>query len=554
MSLLSRFLDKTEFVSYEDFRQNFSLRIPENFNFTYDVIDVYAKEEPDRLALLWCDDHHPDLRFTFADLAKLTNRFANLFTAHGIGRGDSVMLVMKSRYEFWPAILALHKIGAIAIPATHMLKEHDLVYRIEKARLAAIVATPSDDLFEQIEAAKTATGNILKCVFSVVAEHPGWIFVDRELENLPETFADVPREQRNANDDTMLTYFTSGTSGLPKMVAHSFTYPLGHIITAAYWQCVQPNSLHYTVADTGWGKAVWGKLYGQWFAGATVFVYDYDRFDAENMLRKIQEHRITTFCAPPTVYRFLIKSDLSNYDLSSLKYAVTAGEPLNPEVYDRFLEKTGLKLHEGYGQTELVVTCAMWPWLEPRPGSMGLPSPGYVIDILDEDDKPVEIGEEGEVCVRIGEGYNPPGLFLEYHGDDEQTARAKRNGYYHTGDMAWRDEQGFLWFVGRADDVIKSSGYRIGPFEVESVLMQHPAVVECAITGAPDPLRGQVIKATIVLAKGYEPTEELKKEIQNFVKNNTAPYKYPRIVEFVAEMPKTISGKIRRSALREQHK
>ncbi len=550
MSLLARFLEKTEFTSYEDFRDNFHLRIPDHFNFTYDVIDVYAKEEPERLALVWCDDHHEDLRLTFGELSRLTNRMANLFAANGIVRGDTVMLVMKSRYEFWPAILALHKLGAVAIPATHMLKEHDLSYRIERAGLAAIVACPSDDLFEQIDAALDATGHTVKCVFSIMEEHPGWVFVDRELERMPDTFPDVPREQRNENTDPMLTYFTSGTSGLPKMVAHTFTYPLGHIITASYWQGVRENTLHYTVADTGWGKAVWGKLYGQWLAGAIVFVYDYDRFDATNMLKKIQEHRITTFCAPPTVYRFLIKSDLSQFDLSSLQYAVTAGEPLNPEVYDRFLEKTGLELHEGYGQTELVLTCAMWPWMTPRPGSMGLPSPGYVIDLLDEDDNPVEIGEEGEVCIRIGEGYNPPGLFLDYRREPEQTAKAKRNGHYHTGDMAWRDEQGFLWFVGRADDVIKSSGYRIGPFEVESVLMQHPAVVECAITGMPDPLRGQVIKATIVLAAGYEPSEELKKEIQDFVKGNTAPYKYPRVVEFVAEMPKTISGKIRRSALR----
>jgi len=552
-SLLSKFLEKTDFTSYQDYRDNFRLRIPDHFNFTYDVIDYYGKNEPSRPAMIWCDDHQEDLKLDFGELCRRTNRVANMFLALGLGKGDCVLLVMKSRHEFWPSILALHKIGAIAIPGTHMLKEHDLTYRIENAGIKGVVAVQSDDLLDQIDLAQKATGGILKTKIAVGVHRDGWFNYEDETAKASPEFADVPREQRNNNDDPMLLYFTSGTSGYPKMVVHSFTYPFGHIPTAFYWQQVEDGGLHYTVADTGWGKAVWGKLYGQWLSGTVVFVYDYDKFDAHRMLEKIQAHRVTTFCAPPTVYRFLIKEDLSKYDLSSLKHAVTAGEPLNPEVYNRFLEKTGLELREGYGQTELAVTTAVWPWLAPRPGSMGCPSPVYDIDLLDDDGNLVEVGEEGEICIKTDGVNNPPGMFLGYFRNPEMTKTVRYSGYYHTGDIAWRDEEGYLWFVGRADDVIKSSGYRIGPFEVESVLMKHPAVLECAITGVPDPVRGQIIKATIVLARGYEPSETLVKEIQNFVKNQTAPYKYPRVVEFVPEMPKTISGKIKRTALRQKH-
>ncbi|MFA6929982.1 MAG: AMP-binding protein [Lentisphaeria bacterium] len=551
MSLLAQYLVQTEFSAYSDFYANFHLRIPDHFNFSYDVLDVYAEQEPDRTALVWSDDsHQEDQRITFAELQKRTNRFANLFRKYGVGKGDPVLLVMKSRHEFWPALLALHKLAAVAIPATHMLKKHDLVYRIENGQVKAIVAVQSEDLLEQIDLAEQETKAVLKCKISVGCTHTGWLNYGEETATQSEEFVAPERAQRNDNSDIMLIYFTSGTVGFPKMVAHNFIYPLAHILTAKYWQNVEEGGLHYTVADTGWAKAVWGKIYGQWLAGSGVFVYDYDKFEAAHMLQEIIRNQVTTFCAPPTIYRFLIKEDLSHFDLSGLKTVVVAGEPLNPEVYNRFREKTGLSLKEAYGQTELVVTMANWPWLTPKPGSMGKPSPGYHIELLDGEGKEVEVGEEGEICVKTTENL-PPGIFLGYHRDAKLTDRVWHDGYYHTGDVAWMDEDGYLWFVGRADDVIKSSGYRIGPFEVESVLMQHPAVTECAITGVPEPVRGQVVKATIVLSRGYTPSEEMKKELQNFVKANTAPYKYPRVVEFVEAMPKTISGKIRRVALRE---
>ncbi len=554
MAILSQFVNRVEFNSYEDFYQNFQLRVPENFNFSYDVVDWYAQHEPDRKAMIWCDDSDTELTYTFKELAERTNQVANLLQRHGVGRGDSVLLVMKSRHEFWPAILACHKLFAYAIPGTHMLKEHDLTYRIEKGNIKCIMAVESAGLLDEIDLAQKATGDILKLKVTISGPREGWVDYNAEIDSCSTEFVAPPRDQRNRNTDPMLIYFTSGTSGMPKMVAHNYTYALGHILTAKYWQCCEDNELHYTVADTGWGKAVWGKLYGQWLSGAVVFVYDYDKFDAAKMLQKIERYRIATFCAPPTVYRFLIKEDLSKYDLSCIHYAVTAGEPLNPEVYHRFYEKTGLKLREAFGQTELVVTTANWPWMPPKPGSMGKPSPGYTIDLLTDDGKIAEIGDEGEMCL-LTRDQLPPGIFIGYHKDQQMTDDRWHDDYYHMGDMAWKDEEGYLWFVGRADDVIKTSGYRVGPFEVESVVMQHPAVLECAITGTPDPTRGQVIKATIVPARGFEPTEELKKEIQEFVKVNTAPYKYPRVIEFVTELPKTISGKIRRTAIRaEQQK
>ncbi len=551
MSVLSQYLERVDFDSYEDFYANFHLNIPDHFNFSYDVVDWYARHEPDRPALIWCDDSTDDLVITFRQLMERTNQAANLLRAHGVGRGDAVLLVMKSRHEFWPAILACHKLFACAIPGTHMLREHDLTYRFEKGRIKAVMAVHSDTLMDEIDKAQALTGDILKVKISISGPRDGWVDYQREIVQQPTEFDAPPREERNANTDPMLIYFTSGTSGQPKMVAHNYTYALAHVITAKYWQCCEDGGIHYTVADTGWGKAVWGKLYGQWLSGSTVFVYDYEKFDADKMLRKMARYHITTFCAPPTVFRFLIKEDLSRYDLSSIHYAVTAGEPLNPEVYTRFYEKTGIHLREAFGQTETVVTAANWPWFAPKPGSMGKPSPGYVIDLLDGDGHPAEVGDEGEMCLRTTP-QPPPGLFIGYHRDEEMTRSRWHDGHYHMGDMAWKDEEGFLWFVGRADDVIKTSGYRVGPFEVESVVMQHPAVLECAITGVPDPVRGQVIKATIVLARGYDQGDALKKEIQEFVKENTAPYKYPRVIEFVAELPKTISGKIRRTEIRAQ--
>jgi acetyl-CoA synthetase len=379
----------------------------------------------------------------------------------------------------------------------------------------------------------------------------GWLDFREEIKNVPKNYQKPDRKVINEIGDTLLIYFSSGTTGLPKMVSHDYTYPMGHIITAKYWQNVGEGGLHYTVADTGWAKAMWGQIYGQWIAGSGVFVYDYERFDAAQMLEKASKHGVTTFCAPPTIYRFLIKEDLTQYDFSTLKYAVTAGEPLNPEVYNKFLEFTGLRIMEGFGQTECVVCIANFPWMKPRPGSMGKPSPLYDIVLLNADEKICDVGEEGEITIKTADS-KPPGLFRGYYKEKEKTASAWHDGYYHTGDTAWMDEDGYLWFVGRNDDIIKSSGYRIGPFEVESAVISHPAVLECAITGVPHPTRGQVIKATVVLTKGNKPSEELKKEIQNHVKSVTAPYKYPRVVEFVEELPKTISGKIRRIEIREK--
>ena len=551
MSLLSQFVNREEFSSYQDFFQNFKLIVPDHFNFAYDVVDRYAAEEPERVALIWCNDHDEEISITFKEMAQMANRLAHLLVAKGIGKGDTIMLVLKSRYEFWGAMIACHKIGAIVIPATHMLKQHDLVYRIEKANLKGIIAVESASLLDEIDAAQAETGDILKVKITISEPREGWVHYPSEVQKYSDEWIAPPREERNASSDTMLIYFTSGTSGMPKMVSHAYDMALGYILVAKYWQCVEDGGLHYTAADTGWAKCIWGKLYGQWIAGTRIFVYDYDKFDAEKMLEMLVSHKVTTFCAPPTVYRFLIRQDLSRFDLSGIRYAVTAGEPLNPEVYYQFLHKTGLRIREGFGQTETIAIAANWPWDEPKPGSMGRSTPGMNLELVDTDGKPVEAGEEGEMCLHTGDG-RLVGMFQGYAHAEEETSSRWHDGYYHTGDMAWKDEEGYLWFVGRADDVIKTSGYRVGPFEVESAVMEHPSVLECAITGVPDPTRGQVVKATIVLNKGYEPSEELQKEIQEFVKHNTAPYKYPRVIEFVDSLPKTISGKVRRQEIRAQ--
>ncbi|MBE2899671.1 acetyl-CoA synthetase [Methanothermobacter thermautotrophicus] len=547
-ALINEFVNRVEFDSYEDFRDNFRIRVPENFNFAYDVVDRYAEIEPDKVALVWCNDHGEERRITFGELQELSRRAASFFTGEGIKKGDTVMLTLKARYDFWYALLGLHRIGAIAIPATHMLKEKDIVYRIREADIKMVVCIAEDGVPEVFDGAIAELGSDTKKVLVGDTDRDGWINLRKELRKVS---ADFERPEDCAGgDDTLIVYFSSGTTGMPKMIEHDHTYPLGHIITAKYWQNVREDGLHYTVADTGWAKAMWGQIYGQWIAGSAVFVYDYDRFDPEKMLEKLEKYDITTFCAPPTIYRFLIKEDLSRYDLSGIEYAVTAGEPLNPEVFERFREHTGLQLMEGFGQTECVVCIANFPWMEPKPGSMGKPSPGYHVELVDRNGDPVDVGEEGEIVIRTAEG-KPIGLFNGYYRNPEKTSEVWHDGYYHTGDTAWMDEDGYMWFVGRTDDIIKSSGYRIGPFEVESAIISHPSVLECAVTGYPDPIRGQVVKATIVLARGYEPSEELKKEIQDHVKRVTAPYKYPRIVEFVDELPKTISGKIRRVEIRE---
>jgi len=551
-SLLSQFVSKTDFESYEDFKENFKILIPENFNFAYDVVDAYARDSPEKLAMVWCNDNGEERTFTFKDLKYYSDKAANFFVKHGIGKGDYVMLTLMSRYEFWYCILGLHKLGAIAVPATHMLKTRDIVYRIEKAGLKMIVCISEGGVPEQVDESHSQCGNIpLKKAVVGGKPREGWIDFRKELEEASAEFERPAGEAATKNDDISLVYFSSGTAGFPKMVEHDFTYPLGHILTAKYWQNVEDDGLHYTVADSGWGKCVWGKLYGQWIGGCAVFVYDYDRFEAKNMLEKASKFGVTTFCAPPTIYRFLIKEDLSKYEFGTLKYAVVAGEPLNPEVFNRFLEFTGIKLMEGFGQTETVVSIATFPWMEPKPGSIGRPTPGYRIELMDRDGRLCEVGEEGEIVINTKDG-KPVGLFVHYGKDPVKTEETWHDGYYHTGDMAWMDEDSYLWFVGRADDIIKTSGYKVGPFEVESALIQHPAVLECAITGVPDPERGQVIKATVVLTKNYTPGEVLKKELQEHVKKVTAPYKYPRIIEFVDELPKTISGKIRRVEIREQ--
>jgi acetyl-CoA synthetase len=549
--LLDRFLNCSEFHSFEDFQENFAIRIPENFNFAFDVVDVYAAEQPDKRALVWCDDHGDDRSYTFAELKNHSDKAANLFRSYGIKKGDHVMLILKGRYEFWFCLLGLHKLGAIATPATHMLTSRDIAYRVGVASIPMIVSVADDDLVEHIKGGRQQTGDMVRHVLLLGGSREGWGDLAAELENSSPEFARPTGAEATCNDDICLAYFSSGTTGYPKLIHHDMVYPLAHILTARYWQNNTDGGLHYTVADTGWAKVVWGKIYGQWICGSAVFVYDYDKFSAASMAAMAARYGVTTFCAPPTIYRFLIKEDLSRYDFSGLEYCVVAGEPLNPEVYERFLEYTGIKLMEGYGQTETVVAVATWPWVEPKPGSMGKPAPIYRIELLNGDGRPCAVGEEGEIVIDTSGG-RPPGLFSGYYRDEAKTAEVWHDGYYRTGDMAWYDEDGYLWFVGRADDLIKSAGYRIGPFEVESALIEHPAVLECAITGVPDPDRGQVVKATIVLTKEYEPGEALKSELQDHVKTVTAPYKYPRIIDFVTELPKTISGKIRRVEIRER--
>jgi acetyl-CoA synthetase len=540
-----RYLPQSTFSSYDDFSRNYRVELPERFNFAYDVVDEIAAREPSRRALVWCDDRGGEAVFSFADLADASNRAANTFADLGIGPGTPVMLVLKRRHQYWPCLLALHKLGAVAIPATHLLTKKDIVYRCNAASIEAIVSVEEPGVLEAIDAA-VPDASTLRLRVCLRGSRPGWENLESLVAKASPRFARLQTEA----SDTSLLYFTSGTTGMPKMVAHDFRYALGHILTARYWQGVKDGGLHLTVADTGWAKAAWGKIYGQWLCGSAVFVYDYDRFQPAALLDVVARHRVTTFCAPPTMYRFFIKEDLGRWDLSALSSCSVAGEPLNPEVYHRFRDATGLSLREGYGQTEMTAAVAVYPWVEPRPGSMGLPSPGYDIDLVNDEGRRCEVGEKGEIVVRT-DMRTPVGMFKGYYRDERLTAQAWHDGVYHTGDVAWRDEDGYLWFVGRTDDVIKSSGYRIGPFEVESALIEHPAVLECAVTAAPDPDRGQVVKATVVLARGTTASPELAAELQEHVKRTTAPYKYPRIVEFVAELPKTISGKIRRVQIRE---
>jgi acetyl-CoA synthetase len=548
--VLDKYLSQIEFNSYEEFAEKFKVNVPENFNFAFDVVDEIAAKTPDKIAMVWCDDNGEEAIFTFAQMRDYSNKAANFFISSGIKKGDTVMLILKRRYEFWFCIMGLCKIGAITIPATHLLTAKDVVYRANAADIKMIVSVNDDVVVKHIEDSLPKSPSLVQKAL-VDANREGWLNLTEGIEAASGSFARPQGDDANKNEDMMLLYFTSGTTGMPKMVNHNYIYPLGHILTAKYWQNVEDNGLHLTVADTGWAKSAWGKLYGQWLSGCAVMTYDFDKFIPKNLMDVIVKYKVTSFCAPPTVYRFLIKEDLTKFDLSHLKYCVVAGEPLNPEVYKQFLDVTGLRLMEGYGQTELTVCLATFSWMTPKPGSMGKPSPGYLIDIVNEDGHSCEVGEEGQIVLYTDKG-TPVGMFNGYYRDEQLTAKVWHDGVYYTGDMAWRDEDGYFWFIGRADDVIKSSGYRIGPFEVESALLEHPAVLECAITAVPDPDRGQIVKATIILSKNYQASDELAKELQEHVKRVTAPYKYPRMIEFVTELPKTISGKIRRVQIRDE--
>ena len=547
--LLDRFLPRIEFDSYEDFKANYKVNVPENFNFGFDIVDAWADSEPEKKALVWCDDHDHERIFTFTDIKKLSNRAANFFRSIGIRKGTVVMLILRRRWEYWVCATALHKLGAILIPGSLQLTKKDIVYRGNSASVQTIVCVNDPFVIEQIE---TAEGDVpsLQNKVMVVDHREGWLTLNDELERFSDVFERPTDDQATRWDDIMLVYFTSGTTGMPKMVQHNFAYPLGHIITAKYWQRVEENRLHMSVSDSGWAKFGWGKIYGQWICGAVVFAYDMDKFVPLHLLEKITQYKVTTFCAPPTMFRFMLQEDVTKFDLSCIHHCCIAGEPLNPEVFKKWYNLTGLELCEGFGQSEGPVLIANFQWFKPIPGSTGKPSPLFDIQLIDGDGNVCEDGDEGTIAI-MDVKHNPPtGLFTGYFKNPEMTEEKLGGAYYDTGDVAWRDSKGYYWFVGRNDDVIKCSGYRIGPFEVESAMLEHPAVVECAITGAPDPIRGQVVKATVVLAEGYEGTPALTKELQNHVKHVTAPYKYPRVIEYVKELPKTLGGKIKRAQIR----
>jgi len=549
--MIEKYLKRCDFSSYDDMKKNYEFAIPENFNFGFDVVDVWADSEPNKMALVWANPEGEEKFFTFNDMKDMSNQTVNFLKSLGVKRGDVIMLVLKRRWEYWVISVACHKLGAIIVPVNHLMKKKDFSYRINKAGVSNVICVNEEMAIAELDDAIKSDCPQVKNKIVVAGKRDGWLNFDEEIENQNKIFERPTGKDITKNEDTMLIYYTSGTTGMPKIVPHDFLYPIGHITTASYWQCVENNGLHLTVADTGWAKTGWGKIYGQWMGGTANFVYDYDRFDAHEILSLISKYKLTTFCAPPTIYRFFIKEDLSKYDFSSLSHCCTAGEALHSEVFNAFERATGHKIYEGFGQSETTVLLATFPGVEPKPGSMGKPSPIYDIRLIDDNFNEVEVGEEGHLVIKYDENY-PTGLFKGYLYDlDDQEDRFK-NGYYFTGDMAWKDEFGYFWFVGRSDDLIKTSGYRVGPFEIESVLMEHASVVECAITGAPDPIRGQIVKATIVLASGYTASEKLAEELKEYVRVNTAPYKYPRIIEFVDELPKTFSGKIRRMVIRNE--
>ncbi len=531
-----KFISRTEFSSYDDYRQNAVLAIPDNFNFAYDVIDELARTTPDKIAILWTNDTHETKQITFAELSWMSNAVANYLMSRGLTRGDTVLLFMRRRWEYWVLMMAMHKTGIIPIPSTNQLKSEDIKYRIDTGDVRAIIAYDDGHIIDEINNANAETQIPL-----ITCDD-----IDAAIEQMPRTFVRIPNE----NTDTMVVYFTSGTTNMPKMVAHNYIYPLGHINTAMFWQRLSDGDIHFTLSESGWAKCSWGKMYGQWLAGATVFIYDFAGIaSAHDLLTAISTHRVTSFCAPPSAYKMLLHADMTKYDLSALTKADIAGEALNPDVYDRFLDKTGIKLREGFGQTETCVMLFNNPWIEPRPGSMGMPAAGWDIVLLNEHGRPCPDGDVGEICVYL-KNSRPIGLFQGYHKNERATTTCIRDGYYHTGDMAYRDSDGYYWFVGRNDDLIKTSGYRVSPFEVESVLTEHPAVRDVAVTGIPDTTRGMAIKATIVLNKYFVGGDILVRQLQDHVRAHTAPYKTPRIIEFVDSLPMTISGKIRRALIR----
>ena len=547
--MLNKFLEKEEFSSYEDFMQGFKVKVPENFNFGYDVVDAWAKAVPEKEALLWANDKGDVKHVTYGALKNISDQCAAFFQGIGIEKGDRVMLILKRRVEWWYAMVALHKIGAVAIPATHMLTDKDIMYRCHMAGISCVISCGDPIVLGHVQKARRFCPMLRHCISIGPLVPNGFYDFWRGLQEA----APLEEIKRNKVTDNFLLYFTSGTTGEPKMVMHDYSYPLAHIVTAKYWHNLNDESLHLTLADTGWGKAAWGKFYGQMIVGATVFIYDFEgHFIPSDLLKIMQDYKVTSFCAPPTIYRFLIREDITAYNLSSLKWCTTAGESLNPSVFEEWEKKTGITVREAYGQTETTMVVGTYPWVTPRPGAMGVCNPQYDIDVVDEKGNHVKPMEQGELVIKVDNG-KPLGLFKKYYRNEEMTEQRIVDGRYHTGDVVYYDEDGYLWFVSRIDDVIKTSGYRVGPFEVESALMTHPAVLECAITAVPDEIRGQIVKATIVLTEEYKDkaSESLVKELQAHVKKETAPYKYPRIIEFIDELPKTISGKVRRAAIRQ---
>lgn len=556
MVIYEKFTGKSrdDFTSLEDAQLNYKITYNDDFNFAYDVIDVLGTEKPDKLAMIWVSKDNEEKRFTFRDMMLASNKAANCFKNLGVKKGDRVLLVLKRSYFFWFCMLGLHKIGAIPVQATNMLMAKDYVYRCNIGKIKCVVLTADEDCTTSFDEGE---GQYETVKIKLVTKHKkvdGWIDFEDEFEKASDEWSRPTGDAATKADDVMIMAFSSGTTGYPKMITHDFKYPLGHISTGVLWHRVVDGGLHFTISDTGWLKSLWGKMYGQWFGESAVFVYDFDKFDADDILSKLEKYKVTTFCVPPTMYRMLLQKDVKSYDLSSIKHCCTAGEALNADIFNKWYEITGLKIYEGFGQTETTVCIAtLYPWCEPVPGAIGFPVPGFDVHILDEKDKHCPRGATGEICISVNSIYDKPlGLLSSYNWSKKDTKVSLHDGFYHTGDKAYRDEKGMFRYVGRTDDVIKSSGYRIGPFEIESVLLEHPSVLEVAVTGVPDELRGFLVKATIVLQKGYEPSKELIEELQTYVKVNTAPYKYPRIIEFVDSLPKTFNGKIRRADIRQR--